>query len=374
METHINVVWKPVKGYESKYSVSTEGEVVNHITNVSISKVIAGTKGSNDYWYVNLKVEGKKRRLIKVSRIVAETFLPNPTHLPHVDHRDRNRFDDRVYNLRWKTHRDNANNRSVTTFVDRDDGSSIPISEAIEQDLGKSPALLTYIHSRIRRGRTYSQAVKDYSWYKKYGVDWCLMIDGMYLAEFVELHNLDFETTLRRRSKFTPSEIISGWIDRTYDGSVEIDKDGAVNEWYRDIYHLRNTNNLTTAQYQKGIENGWNLDQMKSLSYYSWELDGVWCTTKGHMDRYGVSKGTLGSRMKKQGMTLIEAITTKEMIRIRHVAYMGQTWGVKSLLEHLGLNAKTVNKYKSKNNVSIKEAVVRFLPEFNEDIIPILKH
>ena len=51
---------------------------------------------------------GKWGRL--VHRLVAELFIPNPDNLPEVDHRDRNRKNNRVENLRWTTHKHNCQN------------------------------------------------------------------------------------------------------------------------------------------------------------------------------------------------------------------------------------------------------------------------
>ena len=45
--------------------------------------------------------------------VVAKQWLPNPKHLPMVDHRNRNRADDHVSNLRWVTVSDNNYNRNM---------------------------------------------------------------------------------------------------------------------------------------------------------------------------------------------------------------------------------------------------------------------
>lgn len=45
-----------------------------------------------------------------VHRLVAETFLSNPKGYNEIDHRNHNRLDNRVGNLRWCTHKENMHN------------------------------------------------------------------------------------------------------------------------------------------------------------------------------------------------------------------------------------------------------------------------
>lgn len=54
----------------------------------------------NGYMYVTLKVNGKLVNL-KVHRIIASCFLPNPDNLPQVNHKNCVRTDNLVENLEW---------------------------------------------------------------------------------------------------------------------------------------------------------------------------------------------------------------------------------------------------------------------------------
>ena len=110
-------VWRPVRGYEGLYEVSDLGRVR------SLDRVIAHVRSAfgtclrrggikrqslDNYGYRTTSVckEGKEKNL-KVHRMVAEAFLPNPGGLPTVDHINNDKQDNRVANLRWLSFEDN---------------------------------------------------------------------------------------------------------------------------------------------------------------------------------------------------------------------------------------------------------------------------
>lgn len=60
---------------------------------------------------VNLTVGKGTRKLMKVSRLIATTFIPNPHSLPCVLHRDDNPKNNNLKNLFWGTQRDNMEDK-----------------------------------------------------------------------------------------------------------------------------------------------------------------------------------------------------------------------------------------------------------------------
>lgn len=64
--------------------------------------------GNNGYMFIEC---GCLKKRIRVHRIVAETFIPNPDNKPEVDHINRIKSDNRVENLRWATRLENNQNR-----------------------------------------------------------------------------------------------------------------------------------------------------------------------------------------------------------------------------------------------------------------------
>lgn len=96
--------WRAVPGYEGLYEVSDIGNV----RNVRRNKLLRLTKTNNGYIQVSLFKNGIKTGL-KVHRLVAQAFLPNPDNLPMINHKDENKTNNRVENLEWCTAKYNNN-------------------------------------------------------------------------------------------------------------------------------------------------------------------------------------------------------------------------------------------------------------------------
>lgn len=90
-------IWRPIVSSQYKYDVSSFGR----IRNASTRKELKQSK-TKKYYYVSMWY-GRTHVRKSVSRLVAESFIPNPRNLPQVNHKDENPENNHVENLEWCT-------------------------------------------------------------------------------------------------------------------------------------------------------------------------------------------------------------------------------------------------------------------------------
>ncbi len=92
------------------YEISNTGKLRNKSSN----KFIKGKFDKDGYIEVSVRhKEGdinSKRRFFRLHRLVALAFIPNPDDKPLVDHKDGNKTNNNVDNLRWATNSENNYN------------------------------------------------------------------------------------------------------------------------------------------------------------------------------------------------------------------------------------------------------------------------
>ena len=110
----VEVVRKPVAGYEGQYEVDNLGRVfsIDRVKRVDdngriYDKPITGRQmqqglKSNGYKVVSLTKDGITKSCY-VHRLVAKAFIPNPDNLPLVNHKDEDKTNNFVDNLEWCT-------------------------------------------------------------------------------------------------------------------------------------------------------------------------------------------------------------------------------------------------------------------------------
>ena len=93
--------WKVVDGY-SNYEVSENGDVRNIKKGKILKQSI--TRG---YCYASLQKDDGEWKRLRVHRLVATAFIPNPNNLETVNHKDLDKCNNKVENLEWMTYADN---------------------------------------------------------------------------------------------------------------------------------------------------------------------------------------------------------------------------------------------------------------------------
>ena len=85
------------------YLINTDG----HLWSINNERFVNPSPNHNGYLHFVLCNKGK-RQGVRIHRLVAEAFIPNPENKPCINHIDRDKTNNHVSNLEWCTHRENT--------------------------------------------------------------------------------------------------------------------------------------------------------------------------------------------------------------------------------------------------------------------------
>lgn len=110
-ETFTDEEWRPIEGFP-RYEISSMGRVRSY-TNPKKPKIMRTHKIKSGYLLVHL-AKGTERgnnetECVRVHKLVADAFIPNPLNRCHIRHNNGLRDDNRVENLRWVTPEESSN-------------------------------------------------------------------------------------------------------------------------------------------------------------------------------------------------------------------------------------------------------------------------
>ncbi len=94
-----------IEGF-SKYLIYENGDVYSKIK----KKIMKQCMCKRGYCYIKILNDNGNRKNMKIHRLVAIAYIPNPENKPQVDHIDQNKSNNNVSNLRWATKCENMQN------------------------------------------------------------------------------------------------------------------------------------------------------------------------------------------------------------------------------------------------------------------------
>jgi hypothetical protein len=148
--------WIDIKGYEGIYQVSNTGKVKSLIGNkIKIRKPKLDNKG---YYQINLH-KNNKSKTFRLHRLVAESFIPNTSSKPFVNHKNFIKTDNSIDNLEWSTPLENTRHYIYNGEKNR----KRPYENKTYERVKFSMDDLNEMHKLYLSGFTLSQIAEQYN-------------------------------------------------------------------------------------------------------------------------------------------------------------------------------------------------------------------
>ena len=363
--------WEFVEGYHKKYSVSSLGNVRNNLIWDKVAKVLAGVVG-NQYHYVNLSNKCGTRKLVRVNRLVAKAFLPNPENKPMVDHINRDKLDNRADNLRWATSSENQRNTDNAVMLE------------IKQESGEGEVhLMDWLESKYPLEEVGAM----------YGLSYQLIVrDNITsvedLTDAISLHYCEDRTQHTKVVEWEGGQSLLWDVCKELGKELEYEKirarlaengcvysaiynlptlrgdfilmegESGVGLVFFSVTQLSSTSSRSVAVCNIAIEETLSYSELLCYRYPSpkIEIDGEWKTRKEWIAFYETSEQRVVTNSTKYKVSFEDAVRMPTK-RVRRVLVNGKEMTVKEMWESYGFDAKYCGSRKAKQKTTFKETL-----------------
>jgi len=363
-----------LQGTEKKYSISSYGRVWNKLDECFVAIVYSGRKDiNNPYECVNLSIgsastNNYEKVQSRVHYLMACNFFGPPPEddagsikKQTCDHIDRDRFNNKLWNLRWLDRKGQAANRKERTDT---------LIYKVKQDYkdGIESSTYKYFTNKLSEGCTYEEVKGLYEQKMCVGGRECIVtfkgikVNFYYLCK---VFNRDVERTYSFYKRcYSLEELFTNLRikEKDFSDSYEIGSAWFPSKASVGRYHSLNDTDTETLIVQGNVESYLKYKQHKKDTYeYTKELqqeklhgkdwgDGIFGTIHGIARKYKICDGTLWHRVNKAGMTMKEALEAP-VGSIDHHWYLNNKWYHKQILcKSLEVNKAAVTQRMAKGD------------------------